>query len=93
MTLPPEFALIARHFLPLAGEGALGLSDDAALLDLPPGRQLVLAADAMVAGVHFLPDDPPDTLIAFEHRQHCHAPAEREHSHPRKRKKQIYKPR
>ncbi len=62
MTLPPEFALIARHFLPLAGEGALGLSDDAALLDLPPGRQLVLAADAMVAGVHFLPDDPPDTI-------------------------------
>ncbi len=62
MTLPPEFALIARHFLPLAGEGALGLSDDAALLDVPPGRQLVLAADAMVAGVHFLPEDPPDTI-------------------------------
>lgn len=62
VTLPPEFALIARHFLPLAGEGALGLSDDAALLDVPPGRQLVLAADAMVAGVHFLPEDPPDTV-------------------------------
>ncbi|MBW6396511.1 thiamine-phosphate kinase [Roseomonas sp. HJA6] len=62
MTLPPEFALIARHFLPLAGEGALGLSDDAALLDVPPGRQLVLAADAMIAGVHFLPDDPPNTI-------------------------------
>jgi len=62
MTLPPEFALIARHFAPLAGEGALGLEDDAALLDPPPGRTLVLAADAMVAGVHFLPDDPPDTI-------------------------------
>jgi thiamine-monophosphate kinase len=46
----------------LAGEGALGLADDAALLDPPPGRQLVLAADAMVAGVHFLPDDPPETI-------------------------------
>ncbi|PWS36363.1 thiamine-phosphate kinase [Falsiroseomonas bella] len=62
MTLPPEFALIARHFRPLAGAGALDLSDDAALLDPPAGRQLVLAADAMVAGVHFLPDDPPDTI-------------------------------
>jgi thiamine-monophosphate kinase len=60
--IPPEFALIARHFLPLAGEGALDLGDDAALLDPPSGRQLVLAADAMVAGVHFLPDDPPETI-------------------------------
>jgi len=60
--LPAEFALIARHFAPLAGPGALGLGDDAALLDPPPGRQLVLAADAMVAGVHFLPDDPSETI-------------------------------
>ena len=62
MTLPAEFALIARHFRPLAGEGALDLSDDAALLAPPVGKQLVLAADAMVAGVHFLPDDPPETI-------------------------------
>ena len=62
MTLPPEFALIARHFRPLAGPGGLDLADDAALLDPPAGRQLVLAADAMVAGVHFLPHDPPETI-------------------------------
>lgn len=62
MALPPEFALIARHFLPLAGEGALGLSDDAAVLDLPAGRRLVIAADAMVEGVHYLPEDPPETV-------------------------------
>jgi thiamine-monophosphate kinase len=62
VTLPPEFSLIARHFRPLAGAGALDLSDDAALLDPPAGRSLVLAADAMVAGVHFLPDDPPGTI-------------------------------
>ena len=62
MTLPPEFSLIARHFRPLAGEGALDLGDDAALFDPPPGRTLVLAADAMVAGVHFLPQDPPETI-------------------------------
>jgi len=61
---PAEFSLIARHFRPLAGPGALDLLDDAALLDPPPGRQLVLTADAMVEGVHFLPNDPPDTVGA-----------------------------
>ena len=60
--LPAEFALIARHFRPLAGPGALELQDDAAVLMPPPGRDLVLTCDAMVAGVHFLPDDPPDLV-------------------------------
>ena len=60
--LPGEFGLIARHFRPLAAPEALGLLDDAALLDPPAGRTLVLAADAMVEGVHFLPTDPPDTV-------------------------------
>jgi thiamine-monophosphate kinase len=59
---PAEFDLIARHFRPLAGPGALDLRDDAALLAVPPGRELVLTVDAMVAGVHFLPDDPPDLI-------------------------------
>src|SRR5260221_8041853 len=57
-----EFARIARFFAPLAGAGALGLLDDAALVDAPPGRQLVVTADALVAGVHFLADDPPDLV-------------------------------
>ncbi len=60
--LPAEFALIARHFLPLAGPGALFLADDAAVFAPPNGRDLVVAADAMVAGIHFLPDDPPDLV-------------------------------
>jgi thiamine-monophosphate kinase len=62
MVLPPEFSLIARHFRPLAGPGALDLRDDAALLMPPPGRELVLTADAMVGGVHFMVDDPPDLI-------------------------------
>ena len=62
--LPGEFSLIARHFRRLAGPGSLDLSDDAAVFDPPPGRQLVAAADAMVEGVHFLPDDPPETIGA-----------------------------
>jgi thiamine-monophosphate kinase len=57
-----EFERIARFFAPLAGPGALGLLDDAALIDPPPGRQLVVTADAIVAGVHFLAADPPDLV-------------------------------
>ncbi len=57
--LPREFALIAKYFRPLAGPGSLDLSDDAADVTPPPGPRLVLTADAMVAGVHFLPGDPP----------------------------------
>src|ERR1700748_944474 len=62
MALPTEFSLIARHFRPLGGPGALDLRDDAALLTPPPGREMVLTVDAMVGGVHFLPDDPPDLI-------------------------------
>ncbi len=60
--LPAEFALIARHFRPLAGPGAFGLQDDVAVIAPPAGRDLVLTTDAMVAGVHFLPDDPSDLI-------------------------------
>jgi thiamine-monophosphate kinase len=58
-----EFEFIARRLRPLAtARGALDLTDDAALLNPTPGKQLVLAKDAMVAGVHFLPDDPPGQI-------------------------------
>lgn len=61
---PPEFALIADFFAPLAADRpeACGLLDDAAWLRLEPGRDLVLTTDALVAGVHFLPDDSPDLI-------------------------------
>jgi len=54
-----EFGRIRQFFAPLAGLGALDLTDDAALLDCPPGYHLVLTVDQAVEGVHFLPDDPP----------------------------------
>lgn len=59
-----EFGLIADLFEPLATgfPGALNLRDDAALLDLPAGHRMVITTDALVAGVHFLPDDPPDLV-------------------------------
>lgn len=62
VALPAEFSLIARHFRPLAGPGSRDLRDDLAVLAPPPGRELVLTVDAMVGGVHFLPDDPPATI-------------------------------
>ncbi|HYZ42352.1 MAG TPA: thiamine-phosphate kinase [Stellaceae bacterium] len=57
-----EFERIRRFFAPLAGPGGLGLVDDAALVDCAPGKRLVVTADAIVAGVHYLPDDPPDLV-------------------------------
>jgi len=57
-----EDDLIARHFKPLATDpGALGLVDDAAILKAQ-GEDIVVTTDAVVAGVHFLPDDPPDSV-------------------------------
>jgi len=61
-----EFGRIARFLRPLAAgcPGALDLTDDAALLEVPAGRELVVTTDAMVEGVHFLPDDPPADIAA-----------------------------
>lgn len=61
---PSEFDLIARYFAPLAEgfPGALGLLDDAALFDPAPGMQTVVVTDALVAGIHFLADDPAETI-------------------------------
>lgn len=62
--LPGEFELIARYFAPLARgfPGAFGLLDDAAVIAPPPGHELVAKTDAIVGGVHFLHDDPPDSI-------------------------------
>jgi thiamine-monophosphate kinase len=57
-----EFERIARFFAPLAAPGALGLTDDVAVIDGPDGQEYVLKTDAIVEGVHFLPDDPPELV-------------------------------
>jgi thiamine-monophosphate kinase len=57
-----EDSLIARYFRPIATDpGAFGLGDDAAVLKAL-GGDIVVTTDAIVEGVHFLPDDPPDTI-------------------------------
>lgn len=59
-----EFGWIERLLRPLTlgAPGALDLLDDAAVLRPREGHDLVVTKDAMVAGVHFLPDDPLDTV-------------------------------
>lgn len=57
-----EFDFIDRFFRPLAGNGALELGDDAALIDVPEGHELILSTDTLVEAVHFLPDDPAETI-------------------------------
>jgi thiamine-monophosphate kinase len=61
---PGEFELIRRYFAPLANEfpGAFKLRDDAAVIAPSGGHELVMTADALIDGVHFLPDDPPDLV-------------------------------
>ncbi|MGW8463240.1 thiamine-phosphate kinase [Pseudomonas sp. CLCA07] len=61
-----EFELIRNFFAaaPCAqgGEGvALGIGDDCALLTVPPGEQLAISTDTLVAGVHFA--DPCDPFL------------------------------
>jgi thiamine-monophosphate kinase len=57
-----EDSLIARYFKPLVTDpGAFGLTDDTAILKAL-GEDIVVTTDAIVEGVHFLPDDPPNTI-------------------------------
>ena len=57
-----EDSLIARYFKPLATDpGAFGLADDAAVLKAL-GHDIVVTTDALVEGVHFLAEDPADTI-------------------------------
>ncbi len=57
-----EDCLIARYFRPLAVDpGAFELGDDAAILKAL-GQDIVVTTDAIVEGVHFLSNDPPETI-------------------------------
>ncbi len=61
---PSEFDLIARLRRRVAARAdvVLGIGDDAAILRLPPGRDLVVAMDTLNAGVHFPEDTAPADL-------------------------------
>ena len=44
------------------GDVALGIGDDAAVLDVPAGQQLVACTDALVSGVHFPVGTAPEDI-------------------------------
>jgi len=51
-----EFSLIEKYFTAhtrTRADVAVGIGDDAAVVDVPAGEQLVVAVDTLVAGVHF----------------------------------------
>lgn len=59
-----EFERIERLFAPLAAgfPGALDLRDDAALIRPADGCELVVTTDTIVAGVHYVGDEPADLV-------------------------------
>jgi thiamine-monophosphate kinase len=59
-----EFDLIARYFSrpTQRADVALGVGDDAAVLDMSDDRELVAAVDTIVEGVHFPVDCAPEDI-------------------------------
>jgi thiamine-monophosphate kinase len=58
-----EFDIIAKYFAPLATDTAsLALRDDAAVFRPIEGQEIVLSCDTIIEGVHFLKEDPPESI-------------------------------
>jgi thiamine-monophosphate kinase len=60
-----EFELIRRYFQacgPGRGDVLLGVGDDCALLEVPPGQVLAVSLDTLVEGVHFRRGVAPESL-------------------------------
>lgn len=51
--------MISKYFAPLSMDG---LRDDAAVLDVPEGHELVVSSDTLNEGVHFWPGEAPDNI-------------------------------
>jgi len=57
-----EFDIIEQVFRAKATAGnnvVCGIGDDAAIVEVPTGQQLVISTDTLVSGVHFFPDADP----------------------------------
>ena len=57
-----EFDIIRRYFKRAASNAALGIGDDAALIDITPGNELAISTDTLVCGKHFFADTDPYRL-------------------------------
>lgn len=57
-----EFEIIDKYFRHLTGKNdraVVAIGDDAAVINIPYGRQLVTSVDTLVGGVHFFQDTDP----------------------------------
>lgn len=59
--MPDEFAFLTALRAIATHPAAAGLADDTAVLDVAAGR-LILTSDTMVAGVHYRPHDPANSI-------------------------------
>lgn len=57
-----EFEIIRRYFSRPAQNAVLGVGDDAAIVDVSPGKELVISTDTLVSGQHFFVDTDPFKL-------------------------------
>jgi thiamine-monophosphate kinase len=61
-----EFDLIRQLHERINGGGSsacvVGIGDDAAVLEIPPDRQVVVTSDTLVEGVHFLSSSDAQNL-------------------------------
>jgi len=59
-----EFELIHKYFqsTDLPDDVTLGVGDDAALLNMPEGHQLVVTVDTLIEGVHFPVNTSPEDI-------------------------------
>ena len=59
-----EFELIQKYFqsTDLPDDVTLGVGDDAALLNMPEGHQLVVTVDTLIEGVHFPVNTTPEDI-------------------------------
>lgn len=57
-----EFSLIQRYFTRATPSAVLGVGDDAALVKVSAGMELVISTDMLVSGTHFFADADPYLL-------------------------------
>jgi thiamine-monophosphate kinase len=60
-----EFAIIDQYFTAIgqpAVSTILGIGDDAAVVEVPAGQQLVVSMDTLIAGTHFPADTSPEDI-------------------------------
>lgn len=57
-----EHHIIEKYFKAKQSNIALGIGDDAAVIDIPQGMQLAVSMDTLNQGVHFFPDASPEDI-------------------------------